>query len=184
MLKCQETKITDDLTKRNTFAWVTDVRPNKHNAARLVREARRRWVVEEAFNIQKNGGYELTHNFGTIGFAMKNYYDLLQIAHILHQLMVRSDLFPKMQTKFIMCEFGCDQEEMKTLLACMTVMMLGAFPHHPKSCQVAGRIVQKPVVLKNGDCFRCHWQYPDSFSELVLIPVPQLVSHIPVTIAK
>ena len=61
VLKCQETKITGDVTERNTFAWVTDVRPNKHNAAKLVREARRRWVVEEAFNIQKNGGYELTN---------------------------------------------------------------------------------------------------------------------------
>ena len=127
VLKCQETKITGDVTERNTFAWVTDVRPDKHNAAKLVREARRRWVVEEAFNIQKNGGYELTHNFGTIGFAMKNYYYLLQIAHILHQLMVRSDLFPKLQAKFIMREFGCDQEGMKTLLACIAATTLEHF---------------------------------------------------------
>jgi hypothetical protein len=40
-------------------------------------EARCRWQIEEAFNIQKNGGYELEHNFGTVGFAMKNYYYLL-----------------------------------------------------------------------------------------------------------
>ena len=58
------------------------------------------------FNIQKNGGYELEHNYGTIGFAMKNYYYLLQIAHLLHQLMVRSDLFPKLQKKFIKQKFA------------------------------------------------------------------------------
>jgi hypothetical protein len=105
-LKCRETKITGDTIEHNTFVWITDTRPNKYNAAELVREARCRWVVEEAFNIQKNGGYELKHNFGTVKFAMKNYYYLLQIAHILHQLMVRSDLFPKLQMKFIMREFA------------------------------------------------------------------------------
>ena len=58
---------------------------------------------------------------------MKNYYYLLQIAHILHQLMVRSDLFPKLQAKFIMREFGCDQEGMKTLLACIAATTLEHF---------------------------------------------------------
>ena len=48
----------------------------------------------------------LEHNYGKIGFAMKNYYYLLQIAHLLHQLMIRSDLFPKLQKKFIAKEFA------------------------------------------------------------------------------
>jgi len=48
----------------------------------------------------------LEHNFGKIGLAMKNYYYLLQIAHLLHQLMIRSDLFPKLQKKIILQKFA------------------------------------------------------------------------------
>lgn len=101
ILVCEETKIKEQGIEKKRYVWITDSRPNRNNAAKLVREARCRWVVEEMFNIQKNGGYELEHNYGTVGFAMKSYYYLLQIAHILHQLMVRSDLFPKLQRKFI-----------------------------------------------------------------------------------
>ena len=67
--------------------------------------------------IQKNGGYRLEHNYGTIGFAMKNYYYLLQIAHLLHQLMLKSDLFPKLQKKFIAREFAGLPHLVKAYLA-------------------------------------------------------------------
>ena len=106
LLKCEEIRITPEGIEKKTFVWLTDSRPNKKNAAKLAKEARCRWKIEEMFNIQKNGGYRLEHNYGTIGFAMKNYYYLLQIAHLLHQLMVRSDLFPKLQKKFILHKFA------------------------------------------------------------------------------
>ena len=106
LIICRETKITVKGIETNCFVWITDSRPNKDNVAQLAKEARCRWIIEEMFNIQKNGGYELEHNFGMIGYAMKNYYYLLQVAHILHQLMVRSDLFPKLQKKFIMHKFA------------------------------------------------------------------------------
>ena len=93
LLKCEEIRITPDRIEKKTFVWLTDSRPNKKNAVKLAKEAHYRWKIEEMFNIQKNGRYELEHSYGTIGFAMKNYYYLLQIAHLLHQLMVRSDLF-------------------------------------------------------------------------------------------
>jgi len=106
LLKCEETRMTPKGIEKKTFVWLCDARPDKNNAAQLAKEARYRWKIEEAFNIQKNGGYELSHNYGKIGFAMKNYYYLLQIAHLLHQLMIRSDLFPKLQKKFIAKEFA------------------------------------------------------------------------------
>ncbi|MFA6714503.1 MAG: hypothetical protein WCS27_03955, partial [Victivallaceae bacterium] len=106
LLKCEEIRVSPEGIEKTTFVWLTDSRPNKKNAAKLAKEARCRWKIEEMFNIQKNGGYELKHNYGTIGFAMKNYYYLLQIAHLLHQLMVRSDLFPKLQKKFILHKFA------------------------------------------------------------------------------
>lgn len=127
VLVCEETKITKNRIEKNNFVWMTDARPNKNNAAQLAMEARCRWVVEEMFNIQKNGGYELEHNYGTVGFAMKNYYYLMQIAHLLHQLMVRSDLFPKLQKKFILQKFSRLPEPLRIFLAVMAKTTLEHF---------------------------------------------------------
>lgn len=106
LIICKETKEIKKEMRTSSFVLITDNRPNKNNITQLAKEGRCRWNIEEMFNIQKNGGYELEHNFGMIGHAMKNYYYLLQIAHMLHQLMVRSDLFPKLQKKFIAKEFA------------------------------------------------------------------------------
>jgi hypothetical protein len=153
VLACEETKTTKDGIEKNTFVWLTDTRPNKHNAAQLCKEARCRWVVEEMFNIQKNGGYELEHNYGTVGFAMKNYYFLLQIAHILHQLIVRSDLFLKIQKKFILHQFSQLPEKIKIFLAAMAETTLGHF-----------RTI-KNFVKRLGESFRNQY-----FSELATDP--------------
>jgi hypothetical protein len=101
------------------------------------------------FNIQKNGGYELEHNYGTVGFAMKNYYYLLQISHILHQLLVRSDLFLKLQKKIIIHQFSQWPEKVKLFLAVMAKTTLGHF-----------RTI-KNFVKRLGESFR-----NQSFSEL------------------
>ncbi|MEI8247949.1 MAG: hypothetical protein WCI51_19075 [Lentisphaerota bacterium] len=62
---------------------------------------------------------------------------------------------------------------------------IGALSLRQKVRQTVGRSVHKPVVLGNGELARRYWQYPDPFSELVLIHyIPQLVSRIPVTIAE
>ena len=127
LLICRETRITENGIETKFFVWITDSRPDKNNAVQLAREARCRWKIEEMFNIQKNGGYRLSQNFGTIGFAMKNYYYLLQIAHLLHQLMIRSDLFPKLQKKFIMQEFAQWPAEARAFLSIMAKTTLRHF---------------------------------------------------------
>lgn len=127
LLHCRESRITARGIENAKFVWVTDARPNKKNAAELAKEARCRWTIEEAFNVQKNGGYELEHSFGTIGFAMKNYYYLLQIAHILHQLMIRSDLFSKLRKKFVLHEFAQWPERAKQFLMAMAATTLEHF---------------------------------------------------------
>lgn len=127
VLICEETCIEKDGIKKSRFVWEIDSRPDKNNAVQLAKEARCRWVVEEMFNIQKHGGYELEHSFGTVGFAMKNYYYLLQLAHMLNQLMVRSDLFPKLQRKFILREFGKVPEQARTYMASVAETTLENF---------------------------------------------------------
>lgn len=48
-----------------TMAWVTSLPVSKHNVADIVACGRARWKIEnESFNVMKNHGYELAHNFG------------------------------------------------------------------------------------------------------------------------
>jgi hypothetical protein len=53
---------------------------------------RLRWKIEnEGFNTQKNLGYELEHKFSRVSYtAMQNYYQMLQIAHVINQLVEKS----------------------------------------------------------------------------------------------
>lgn len=47
------------------MAWVTSLPVSKDNVAEIVAGARARWKIEnESFNVMKNHGYELEHNFG------------------------------------------------------------------------------------------------------------------------
>ena len=58
---------------------------------------RLRWVIEnQGFNTQKNGGYHLSHKFSrTSHTASCNYYQCLQIAHMINQLAVLQRAFKK-----------------------------------------------------------------------------------------
>ena len=47
------------------MAWVTSLAVSKDNVAEIVACGRARWKIEnESFNVLKNHGYELEHNFG------------------------------------------------------------------------------------------------------------------------
>ena len=72
-----------------SFSWITNTQiKDVAHAGEIAAAARLRWKIEnEGFNTQKNGGYNLQHRFSRISFdALKNYYQCLQIAHILEQL--------------------------------------------------------------------------------------------------
>lgn len=71
------------------FSHISDIRMDKVNAWEISKQGRLRWCIEnEGFNTQKNGGYNLEHKFSRkeLG-AKKNYYELLQIAHLINQLV-------------------------------------------------------------------------------------------------
>lgn len=76
------------------FVWLTGLRVTEANVAELAgRGGRLRWKIEnEGFNTQKNGGYELEHAYSTNATAMKNFYLLLQIGHLISQLMEKGSL--------------------------------------------------------------------------------------------
>lgn len=82
------------------FVYLTDIRPSEETIATYINSGgRQRAKIEDSFNIQKNCGLNLEHNYGAQGNAYKNSYYLLQIAHILLQLITHSDLVSKVINK-------------------------------------------------------------------------------------
>lgn len=71
------------------FSYISDIRIDKDNLWEISLQGRLRWGIEnEGFNTQKNGGYNLQHKFSRRDrWAIKNYYELLQIAHLINQLV-------------------------------------------------------------------------------------------------
>lgn len=70
------------------FAHVTNIEITKKTAKAISCAGRMRWNIEnQGFDEQKNHGYNLCHKYNRKSFtAMKNYYQCLQIAHIINQL--------------------------------------------------------------------------------------------------
>lgn len=67
----------------------------KDNAKLVTRQGRMRWKLEnEGFNAQKNQGFALGHKYARKNVnAMANYYLLMQIAHLISQLVEKTKLF-------------------------------------------------------------------------------------------
>jgi len=102
VLECLETKPGAQGTLTTTkFKWITNLKVTRSNVVDLASGGGRiRWKIEnEGFNAQKNGGYGLEHGYTTNPNAAKIFYFLLQIAHIIEQLISKGSLlkrvFPK-----------------------------------------------------------------------------------------
>ena len=90
-LECTEKTINIKENKTETvrFVHLTDIAISRDNVAELSRTGRLRWKIEnEGFNTQKNHGYNLHHKYSRKSYlASKNYYQCLQIAHLINQLV-------------------------------------------------------------------------------------------------
>ena len=78
--------------KKERFVHITDIKVTKEDIWDICYYGRLRWKIEnEGFNTQKNNGYGLEHKYAEKDFnAMQNYYQLLQIAHLINQLVEKS----------------------------------------------------------------------------------------------
>jgi hypothetical protein len=85
VLECRWTDPDGD----HRFVWVTDLRITAENCDPLAQEGgRKRWKTEnEGFRAQKHGGFELEHAYAQRLTAAKNFYLLLQVAHIESQML-------------------------------------------------------------------------------------------------
>jgi hypothetical protein len=101
-IECLESKPDKEGQKKTTkFKWVTNCHVSSRNVTTLSNDGgRMRWKIEnEGFNVQKTGGYELKHAYTNHPNSAKVFYLLLQIAHLLAQLLYKGNLlkrnFPK-----------------------------------------------------------------------------------------
>jgi hypothetical protein len=94
-IECVETKPdTKGVMTQGTWRWITNMRVSRSNVVTLANEGGRdRWKIEnQGFKAQKRGGYELEHAYTADPNAAKIFYYLLQIAHMITQLMFKGSL--------------------------------------------------------------------------------------------
>jgi len=86
VLECRWTR-PDGTSGR--FVWVTDLAITPTTCHPLAQEGgRQRWRTEnEGFHAQKHGGFAMEHAYAKRPTAAKNFYLLLQVAHILSQML-------------------------------------------------------------------------------------------------
>jgi len=79
------------------FAWITNFSIRPETVVALAnRGGRCRWKIEnEGFNIQKNGGFNLEHAYSTKDHQIKQFYILMQLAHLILQLLERGSLLSR-----------------------------------------------------------------------------------------
>lgn len=97
VLQCLETK-PDPRTQQpvvTRFKWLTNFKVSVKRVQTLAAHGGRdRWKTEnEGFNVEKNLGYASEHAYSMDWQAAQVFYLLLQLAHLLAQLMARGSLF-------------------------------------------------------------------------------------------
>jgi hypothetical protein len=96
VLECVEAKPDADGQRKTTrFKWLTNFRVQATQVQALANHGGRiRWKIEnEGFNVQKNGGFGMEHAYTRDPTASKIFYLLLQMAHLIAQLMADGSLF-------------------------------------------------------------------------------------------
>jgi hypothetical protein len=90
-VECNETivEIKGGTSSFQHFVFITNITQDGPNVINTADFGRLRWKIEnEGFNTQKNLGYALEHKYSRKSFtAMQNYYQLLQLAHMINQFV-------------------------------------------------------------------------------------------------
>lgn len=74
--------------KGTEYVYITDLSISNKNIIETVNIGRKRWKIEnEGFNIQKNGTFDIGHLYSKDAIAIKVHYLLIQITHIIRQLI-------------------------------------------------------------------------------------------------
>ena len=137
-IQCEETKKNGEKTR---WAWVTSLEVNRQRVVEVATKGgRERWRAEnEGFNTQKNSGLNLEHAYSHK--CWEAYYYLLQIAHMLLQLVEKGslllDLAKQQGKKTAVALFG----SLKTMaLRLLESLRMGRWPDEAFDVAAAGKI--------------------------------------------
>lgn len=73
---------------KESFMFITNLPVSRKNVKQVIADGRERWRIEnEGFNTQKRHGYYLEHMYSEDYQGMKNHYYLIQIGHMIAQIM-------------------------------------------------------------------------------------------------
>lgn len=93
-ISCTETKTrrSDKMVETKKFVYITSIEQTHKIVLGTADGGRLRWKIEnEGFNAQKNLDYELEHKYSLVSYtAMQNYYQILQLAHMINQFVEKS----------------------------------------------------------------------------------------------
>ena len=82
------------------FVYISSLEIGWSNILTMTESGRMRWKIEnEGFDVRKNHGYGLGHQYSEVSMnAVKNYYQCMQIAHMINQLFEKSSMFRELLT--------------------------------------------------------------------------------------
>jgi len=95
LIECREMQTDTQAQVTNLhFKWITNFSLTSRNIDRLANHGGRlRWKIEnEGFNVQKNSDLKLEHAYSHDPTARKVFYLLLQLAHLIFQLIQHGSL--------------------------------------------------------------------------------------------
>lgn len=96
--KDYETNVIRYKDKEKEFTYMTDLPITNKNIESSIIVGRKRWKIEnEGFNIQKNGTFDIGHLYSKNAVAIKVHYLMIQIAHIIRQLVENGSIALKSQ---------------------------------------------------------------------------------------
>ena len=77
-----------DVATKTEYMYMTDLPISDKNIKNTINIGRKRWKIEnEGFNIQKNETFDIGHLYSKNSTAIKVHYLMIQIAHIIRQLL-------------------------------------------------------------------------------------------------
>jgi hypothetical protein len=122
--------------RQSTFAWITDWLVTSENVIAIAQQGGRdRWKIEnQGFNTQKNGGYELEHVYGRSEDLIRCFYFLLQIAHMILQLVEKGSLLRRVADQYgksIVGLYGSFRNIARKLLECLRYKLIPAEAFDP-----------------------------------------------------
>jgi hypothetical protein len=127
-LLCEET-VADTTT---TFVWMTNLPVSQETVVQIATKGgRRRWAIEAGFNIQKTSEFNLEHAYSTDPELIKAYYYLLQIGHLMLQLLEKGNVLRRLtasQGKTPLALFGSLRNIARRLLESLRHHRLPADP--------------------------------------------------------